>query len=154
MLCHYFMNHVVKCLANSCKSWRIMLCQGLCIMLCYAEQVVLNHDVNAMPVGVNHGEICWGSGCESRCTMLSRVCGNHGKLCCASGSESLCAMLCRECGNHGVLWWSSGWESRCECCTSGGDSWWAKKSQRMWITMCYYVPVGVNHDEVSWVSGC
>ena len=62
MLCQCFMNHVVKCLANSCKSWRIMLCHWLCIMLYYAEQVVLNHHVNAMPEGVNHGLLCW-AGC-------------------------------------------------------------------------------------------
>ena len=69
MLCQCFMNYAVKCLANSCKLWRIMLCQWLSIMLCYAEQVILNRDVKAMPVGVNHGELCWDSGCESRCAM-------------------------------------------------------------------------------------
>ena len=28
------------------------------IMVCFAEQVVGNHGVNAVPVGVNHGELC------------------------------------------------------------------------------------------------
>ena len=51
-------NHVVQCLANGCESWRIMLCQWLLIMLCYVEPVVVNHDVNVVPVGVNHVVLC------------------------------------------------------------------------------------------------
>ena len=34
-------------------------------MLCYAEPVGGNHVVNAVPVSVNHGELCTASGCES-----------------------------------------------------------------------------------------
>ena len=46
--------------------------QWLRISLCYAEACVGNHDVNAVPVSVNHGEICCASGCESLCVMLSQ----------------------------------------------------------------------------------
>ena len=40
-------------------------------MLCFAESVGGNHCVNAMTVGVDHGELCMASGCESGCGMLS-----------------------------------------------------------------------------------
>jgi hypothetical protein len=65
-----------------------------------------------------------------------------------------CVMLIRVCGNHGVLFLASGWESRCECRASGCESWWARLSQWLWITMCYYVQVGMHHGELWWVSGC
>ena len=37
-----------------------VLCSTGCvgIMMCYAELVVGNHGVNAVPVDVNHGELC------------------------------------------------------------------------------------------------
>ena len=198
------------------------LCQWVWIMLCYSEQVVQNHDVNDMPVGVNHVELYWASGCESRCAMLSQwlwiivnyvepvvvkhcelcwasgcesycvmlsrvygyhdvlcwvngcvslcvivswVCGNHGVLCWASGCESLCVIVSWVWGNHGMICWASRWESRCEHCASRCESWWAMLNQwlgitlRMvckwvWITMCYYVPIGVTHGELCWGSGC
>ena len=38
MLRQCFMNHAVQCLANICKSWQIMLCPWLCIMLCWASR--------------------------------------------------------------------------------------------------------------------
>ena len=40
-------NHCVLCLAG---------CVG--IMLCHAEPVAENHGVNAVPVGMIHGELC------------------------------------------------------------------------------------------------
>ena len=72
-------------------------------MLCYAEPVVWNHDVNADPVVVNHGVPCCTSGRESQRAMLSQwlrialsyakpVIVNNGESRCASGCES-CAML-------------------------------------------------------------
>jgi hypothetical protein len=64
-----------------------------------------------------------------------------------------CVMLSWVCGNHGVLFLASGWESRCECRASGCESWWIILSQWLWITMCYSVPVGVNHGELCWGSG-
>jgi hypothetical protein len=47
MLSQWSVNHCVLCRAG---------CVG--IMVCYAELVVVNHGVNAVPVGVNHGELC------------------------------------------------------------------------------------------------
>ena len=35
------------------------------IIVCYDEPVVGNHGVNAVPVGVTHGELIRASGCES-----------------------------------------------------------------------------------------
>jgi hypothetical protein len=59
-----------------------MMNQWLWIMDCYA-----------VPKFVNHGELCWASGCESWCGMLS---------------QWLWVMVCNaepEVVNHGVLWW-------------------------------------------------
>ena len=42
-----------------CELWWAMLSQWLWITLCYY-----------VSVGVTHGELCWGSGCESCCVML------------------------------------------------------------------------------------
>jgi hypothetical protein len=53
-----------------CQLW-YEHCQRVWILLCYTEVVVGNHDVNAVPVGVNNVEWCWASGCESWCVMLS-----------------------------------------------------------------------------------
>ena len=80
-------NHVLFYWASGCESWSVMLCQWfwimlcyaffklgitvwtLCqwviIMLCYSELVVGNNDVNAVPVGVNHVELCFANGWES-----------------------------------------------------------------------------------------
>ena len=79
---------IKKCNWIDIESCCAMLSQSLWITVFYAE-----------PVVVNHCELCWTSGCESLCAMLSRVCGNHSVLC-----------------------WASGWESRCECCASGCES--------------------------------
>ena len=67
-------------------------------MVCYYEPMVGNQGVKAIPVVVNHGELCSASGCESWCAMLSQwlrimlcyselIIGNHGMLCWASGCE-------------------------------------------------------------------
>jgi hypothetical protein len=39
-------------------------------MVCYDEPVVGNHGVNAVPVGVIHGELRRASGCESLCAIM------------------------------------------------------------------------------------
>jgi hypothetical protein len=36
-------NRCVLYLASGCVSWGVILNQWLCIMVCYAEQVVVNH---------------------------------------------------------------------------------------------------------------
>jgi hypothetical protein len=100
-----------------CFVWT--LCQWVRIMLCYSEPVVGNHDVDTVPVGVNHVELGWTSGCESRCAMLGQclwiivnyvepVVLKHFELYWASGCESVCVILSRMCGNHVVLCWVSG----------------------------------------------
>ena len=94
-------------------------------MVSYAVTVVVNQDV-----------LWWASGCESlwiKVCFAQPVNVNH------------CAILRRVWANHGVLFLASGWESRCECCASGCESWWVMMSQWLWITICYYVPVVVNH---------
>ena len=71
-------------------------------MVCYAEQVVANYGVMLRQ---------W---CEPWCVTLNRVVVNHGELCFCSGCESWCAMksqwLCimssydeQVIVNHGVL---------------------------------------------------
>ena len=53
------LNHCVLCCAGSVG-----------IMVCYDDQVVGNHGVNAVPVGVIHGELRRASGCESLCAIM------------------------------------------------------------------------------------
>jgi hypothetical protein len=48
--------------ANGCELWRVMVDQWWWVMVCIAE-----------PVVVNHGVLCWASGCESCCAILSRL---------------------------------------------------------------------------------
>ena len=38
-------NHVVLCIASGCESWCVILSPWLCIMVCYAEPVDVNHGV-------------------------------------------------------------------------------------------------------------
>jgi hypothetical protein len=49
-----------------------MISKCVRIMVCYAELVVGNHGVNAVPLGVNHGVLRIASGCESLCAMLNQ----------------------------------------------------------------------------------
>jgi hypothetical protein len=101
-----------------------MIRQWLWIMVCYAESVVVNHDV-----------LYWDSGCEWWWAMLSQwllimMCYTEpvgvirGVLCCAKGCESwrvilnqwLWIMMCYAepvVVNHGVLYWASGCQSWC-----------------------------------------
>jgi hypothetical protein len=89
-------NHGVLYWARGCESWCIILSQLLWIMVCYTKpslceswcimlrKVVVNHYVlyltqwlgimvcYAEPVVVNHGLLCWASGSESWCGMLSQ----------------------------------------------------------------------------------
>ena len=57
------------------------------IMVCYAETVIGNHDVNAVPVSVNHGELCTASGLWIMMCYAVPVLVNHGELWSASGCE-------------------------------------------------------------------
>jgi hypothetical protein len=142
--------------ASRCVPLWAMLRQWLWITMCYTEPMVLNHC-----------ELCWASGCETLWVMLrywlwiivsnaEPVVVNHCVLCWAGCVGIMvcyakpvvvnqCVMLSRVCGNQCVLFWASGWESRWESYASGCESWCILLSQWLWITMSYYVPVGVNH---------
>ena len=63
------MNHGVLCRASGCESRCVLLSQLLLIMVCIAEQVI-----------VNYGEFYCANGCESWCVMLSVVV-NYAVLC-------------------------------------------------------------------------
>jgi hypothetical protein len=146
------LNHCVLCWAIGFEPLWVMLSQWVWIMVCYAEPMIVKHlcwahcawimVCFAVSVGVNQCELCWAGSVAIMVCYVKPVVVNH------------CVMLRRVCGSQGVLFWTSGWESRCECYVSGCELWWVVLSQWLWITMCYYVPVGVNHGELSWGSGC
>ena len=105
------------------KMW--MLCQWVWIMLCYSELFVGNHDVNALPVGVNHDELRWTSGYESWCAMLSQclwIIVNYAEP----------VIL-----KHVELCWSSSCESFCYAGPDVWESWCAMMSQWWYIIVCY-----------------
>ena len=66
-----------------------MLSQWLWIIVCNAEQVVVNQVVLYLangyvePVIVNHGVLCWASGSELWC-YAEQMAVNHGVQCWAS----------------------------------------------------------------------
>jgi hypothetical protein len=111
-----------------------------------------------VPVVVNHGVLCWISGCELCCAMLV----HHGELYWASGCESwcamlsqwlwiMCAMLNRTVVNHVVLYWADYvWAMVCyaEPLVINDMSQWFS------IMVCYAEPVVVNHGELWCASGC
>ena len=91
-------NHGVYCWASDCESWWVSLRQLLWIMVCYNELVVVHYAVLFLwimvsytePVGVSHGELCCAKSV------------NHGVLCWASGCDSCFAMLVRMVVSDGV----------------------------------------------------
>ena len=99
---------------------RVMLSQWLWITMCYSA-----------PVGVNHGELCWDSDCESCCVIL---CQYVWLMVCYIDPLVL---------NHCVFYWASGCEPL-----------WVVMRQWEWMMMCYVEPVGVNDDVVCWANGC
>jgi hypothetical protein len=120
-----------------------MLSKWLWTILCYVEWV-----------GVNHGVLCWASGCESCRVMLSQWLWLWIMLCYAEPGcyESQCAMLSqwlqiianyaeRVVVNHVVLCWVGG----CESCRVMLNHW-------LWIMVCYAEPVVVNHV-LCWATG-
>jgi hypothetical protein len=80
-----FVNHGVLCWASGCESCVLYWIEQLWIMLCYtepivchAELLVVNHmsqwlwimECNTEPVVVNHGVLCWASGCGKPSTPI------------------------------------------------------------------------------------
>jgi hypothetical protein len=69
------------------------------IMMNNAESVVVNQMCYAEPVVMKNGVLCWASGCELWCVLLS---------------QWLCIIVFYAepyVVNHGVLFWASGCES-------------------------------------------
>jgi hypothetical protein len=148
-----------------------MLSHWLWTMVYYSE-----------PVVVNHGEICWATGYESLCFMLSRVCWNHSVLCWASDCDSWCVMYNMNhnnrlsIANHDSQTAGSAYLTMIQihllripqhdsqpqdeknhgllCSACYCDSCCTMLSQRMRITMCYAEPLAVNHGVLFWASGC
>jgi hypothetical protein len=148
--------------ANGCELWRVMVDQWLWVMVCNAEPVVLNH-----------GVLCWASGCEFMCAILNRTVVNYVVL---YWADCVLVMVC-----HAGHWLWMIWANGCElwrvmvdqwlwimvcnveqvvvshgelCWTSGCESWCVMLSQWLWIMVCYAEPVVVNHGVLCWASGC
>jgi hypothetical protein len=136
------MNHVVLCWASRLGITNWTLCLWVLIMLCYAE-----------PVAVNHCELCWASGCETLCAIprywlwiilsyAEPVVVNHCVKCWAGYVGIMVCYAGSVVVNHSVNDVPVG-VNHC-----------AMQSQWLWITLCYVVPVGVNHGELCGGSGC
>ena len=100
----------------------VMLCQLLWVMVSYIVPRVWIMVCNAQPVVVNHGVLCWASGCELLCALLRQW------LCIMVGYAEPVVL------NHCVIYWSSG----CEL-------WWVRLNQWLWIMVCNAEQVIVNH---------
>ena len=130
-------NHGVLSWASGCESCVLCWPEQLWTMLCYTEPIVFELWGRAIgyewyePVVVNYGVLCWTSGCESWCVMLS---------------QWLWIIVCYTdplVMYRGVLWWASGCESWCVILNQG-----------FWIIVCYAESLVVNHGMLCWVSRC
>jgi hypothetical protein len=79
----------------------------------------------------NHVVLCWASGCESLCAILS---------------QWLWIMMC--CAEPVVV------NDGVECWASGSESWDVILSQWLWIKVCYTELLFANYDELCWASEC
>ena len=108
-------NHCELSWASCCETLWVLLIQWIWIMVCYSLQIGVNHGEYAEPEVdshsvsywasvVNHCELCWDSGSESWCAMISKYVGivvcysepmvvNHYMLCWTCGCVSYCGML-------------------------------------------------------------
>jgi hypothetical protein len=84
-------NHYALFRTSGCESWCIILSQWLCIMVRYAE-----------PVVVNHGVLFWASGCESWCVILSQWLWIMVWYAKDSGCDSWCIMVSKVVVNHDI----------------------------------------------------
>jgi hypothetical protein len=140
-----------------------MLNQLVWIMLWYAE-----------PMFVNHGVLCYASGCESWCAMLRLwSCTHHNSQPLANHISSWLTKLAKnnkqwftitssgplaqqntpyfkitDSAQHHVLQTDEIWLA------SGCELWWVMLSQWVWIIMCYAERIVVNHVVLCWTSGC
>jgi hypothetical protein len=148
-------NHLLSITHHNSHPWHsITLSQWLWIMVRYAEPVVVGMlrkwmwimMCNAEQVVVNHGLLCWPSGCESCLLCWTEqfwiiLCYTETivfEKWCVMTSQWLWIIVCyAEPVNaiHSELCWASDCESRC-----------AMLSHWLWIMVCYAVPVGVNYE--------
>ena len=151
-------NYGESCCASGCESCCTMLSQSfgismctLChwvwIMLCYTQPVIGNTNMHAVPVGVNHGELSWTSGCASLFAMLSQWLWIIVSYADPGVWESWYAMLSQ------LLWIMMCYAepvvvNHCELCWSSGcEALWVILSEWLWIILCYAEPGG-------WESWC
>jgi hypothetical protein len=134
MIHHYrprITHHDSQPLAQHSTPWCIATGSALHTMI-HNYWLGITHIVSYYePVVMNHGVLCWSSGCGSWCVMLSL---------------RLWIMVCFDepvVVNHGVLCWA------CGC-----ESWCVMLSQWLWIMLCYAEPVVVNHYVLFWASCC
>ena len=122
------LNHACYAEPNSCESCCVIL-RRLCLnygVLCRAIGYTWYE-----PVVVNSGVLCWTSGYESWCVMLTKW---SGIMVCNAAQVDV---------SHGVLCWDS------DC-----GSFWVMLSKWLWIMLCNAEPVVVNYCVLCWASGC
>jgi hypothetical protein len=153
------------------KSWIVMLCQRLWIVAWYCK-----------PVVVNHGVLCWASGCESWCVLLSQwllimVCftepvntpwlittgsvnhtmiHNHWLSIAHHDSQPLARNTMPRFTTFGSVCYTEAVVVNHGVLywSSGCESWCVFLSQWLWIMGYYTERVVVNHGGIYWASGC
>jgi hypothetical protein len=142
------------------ESWCIILSHWLWIILCYSEAVV-----------VNHGELCWASGCESWCVILSQwllimftMTHNHSDQYITPWFTTTGSVWHTMIHNH---WLSitrhnsqplaqhyNPWLATCHTepvVVNHGVIYW---SEWLWVMVCNAETVIVNHGVLFWAIGC
>jgi hypothetical protein len=145
---HNHWPRITLCWASDCESWCAMLSQWLCIILCYAGQVVVNHDV-----------LFCASGCESWCVMLSKWLWimvfsktHHDSQPLAQHYTPWFTITCS--GLHTIIyihWFSITHDNSHPLAQYYIPS---MMSQWVWIMVCYAEPVVVNHGLLCCTKGC
>jgi hypothetical protein len=109
-------------------------------------------DCHAVPKVVNHGDLCWASGCESWCVILSQWLWIMVWYARPSSCESWCIMLSKVVMNHDVVCWAQSLGimmyyaeamvvyNGVLCWASGCESWFVILSQWLWIMVWYSEP--------------
>ena len=131
------------------------------LMFCY----IMYWPTNNSNILRHYSELCWASGCESRCAMLSQllwiivsfaepVVVNQCELCWASGSESRVLFWAIDCESLWVLLSQWLWTIASYPEPVVVKHWELCWAQCVGIVICYAEGVGVNHCELCWASGC
>jgi hypothetical protein len=142
---------------------------------------ITHHDTQPLPVVVKHVVVCWSSGCESWCSILSQwlwimvcyaepVVVNYDVLCWTSqplaqhstpwftGTGSALHTMIH---NHWLRIINHVWQPLAQHSSpvyysepNGYEWWFIMMSQWLWIMVSYAEPVGINHGVLCWASGC